>query len=76
MDAACEQKILFKVSNIDEKLDIHPVILKASASNEVLKGFFDIKNLNIQRANHVVYGKSSSVAPEFIQMIESKFQKC
>lgn len=75
LDAACEQKILFKVSNIDEKLDIHPVILKASASNEVLKGFFDIKNLNIQRADLVVYGKSSSVAPEFIQMIESKFQK-
>lgn len=74
LDAASEQKIFLKISNLSESLNIHPTLLQASSLNEKIKGFFDIKILNIQKNNLIVYGKSSSVAPEFIGMLESKFK--
>lgn len=74
LDAACEQKIFFKISDTHQKLNLHHLIYEASNPNVALRGFYDIKNLNIKRENLIVYGKSSSVAPEFIQMVESKFK--
>jgi anti-sigma regulatory factor (Ser/Thr protein kinase) len=73
LDVACEQKVIFKVVDFKKTHNLHSIILRASELNKSLNGFYNINQLNIQTADFIVYGKSSSIAPEFIENINQKF---
>ncbi len=74
-DIASEQKVIFKLVDVKKKHNLHPVMLEVSNSNKALGGFYDINKLNIQALDFLVYGKSSSIAPDFIEKLNQKFEK-
>lgn len=74
IDVASEHKVALKITNVSKSLELHDLIIKIGESGEALKGFFEITKLNLQRSSLLVYGKSSSIAPEFIEMLSNKFQ--
>ena len=73
LDVACEQKVSFKVSDFKKIFDLHPILLSTSELSGPLTGFYSIEKLNIQNSNFLIYGKSTSIAPEFIERINQKF---
>jgi anti-sigma regulatory factor (Ser/Thr protein kinase) len=75
LDVACEQKVSFKVVDFKKSHNLHSVIMNASELNKSLNGFYNINQLNTQSSDFIVYGKSSSIAPEFIEKINQKFEK-
>lgn len=74
-EAVCEQKVAIKISHSRDRHKIPQQLLRASELEEPQRGFYDINKLQIERHNLIVYGKSSSIAPEFITKLESKFEK-
>lgn len=74
LDVACEQKIKLKFTNLKAELQIHNKLVEASQLNQPLLGFYRIEDLNIRSLNLLVYGKSASIAPEFVQMIDRTFK--
>lgn len=74
LDVACEQKVIFKVVDFKKAHNLHSIILSASDLNKSLNGFYNINQLNIHTSDFIVYGKSSSIAPEFIEKINEKFK--
>lgn len=76
LDMSCEQKTKLILKDLDEKkLGIHEEILKYAQAKEPMQGFVPIGKLAIHAPKMLIYGKASSIAPEFIQMVETKFEK-
>ena len=75
LDSVCEQKVKLRLKDYQKmKLSLHPELIGVSTLKQVPYGFIDIKKLKIETKNLLVYGKSSSIAPEFIQRFSEKFE--
>jgi hypothetical protein len=70
-DAACEQKISIDIQNLT-KNQLPPILQEHSKKK--INGFIPIENASYENSQMIIYGKSASIAPEFIQKIENKFQ--
>lgn len=74
-DIACEQRITLSLTHINKELNFHKELLQISKQQQPLRSFIDIEKLTIKSQDIIVYGKVSSIAPEFILAIEQKFSK-
>lgn len=70
-DVACEHNIEIKL--LDIKHHINKNIIQYSQNEKPLKGFKEISQLGLDDKNQIIYGKVSSIAPEFIQKLNQKF---